>query len=99
MSFLHFCLAMDHSRSEGAARLVLFALARSADEATGSVTLSVPEIHRRTRVSRRGIQYALRDLEALGELLIESRATLHQGSLENRYTVCVCPRADAVGRP
>lgn len=63
----------DHSRSRGTARLVLLALADNADRQTRIAWPGVEDLAKRTRVSERSVQRALRALEGLREIeLIEA---------------------------
>lgn len=77
-----------HSRARNRSRLVLLALADAAGP-FGGAELTVAEIAERAHLSRRGVQTAIRDLCALGELLVFPGGAQGQ---PNRYWVM--PPAD-----
>ena len=81
----------DHSMSEGTDRLVLLALADSADD-NGSCWPSVLTLARKTRVSERTVRRSIRTLEALGEL----HTVLGSGTTSNRYRIMLDPRVQVV---
>lgn len=58
----------EHSQSKGAARLVLLSLADYAGADNGDAWPSIATLVRRTHLTDRGVQKALADLTALGEL-------------------------------
>lgn len=60
----------DNSQSEGAARLVLLAIADCANASGGDAWPSVAELCRKTRLSERGVQKAIRKLTEVGELRV-----------------------------
>lgn len=61
----------EHSRSQGSARLVLLAIADRVNETTGTAWPSLADLAKRTRLGRRTVQTAIRELEGLGELKVE----------------------------
>ena len=60
----------DSSQSEGAARLVLLAIADCANAAGTDAWPSIAELCRKTRLSERGVQKAIRKLTEIGELQV-----------------------------
>lgn len=74
----------EHSRAEGAARLVLLAIADCANATGWDAWPSMAELCRKTRLSERGVQKAIRRLEEMGELMV----TVNSGrGRTNRYRV------------
>lgn len=67
MNFELFARALDHSRSSGAARLVLFTLCYHANE-SGAAWPGVPTLARETRLTERAVQKGLPQLETLKEI-------------------------------
>ncbi len=59
---------LDNSQSTSGDRLVLLALAESADIDSGECFPSIATIARRANLSKRATQYALRKLESMGEI-------------------------------
>jgi Helix-turn-helix domain len=83
---------LAHSRAEPLDRLVLLALASRAN-AEGACWPSLADLARRTRLSRRQLQYALQRLEALGELrVVRGRG---RGHLSRYYLAAVLAGAGA----
>lgn len=74
----------DNSQSEGAARLVLLAIADCANAEGKDAWPSMAELCRKTRLSERGVQKAIRRLEDLGELDVKKNAGRGR---TNRYIV------------
>jgi hypothetical protein len=72
-----------HSRSENAARIVLLAIAHSAD-ADGITEMSVLELAVKCRLGERTVQTAVRQLESLHELAVWPKAGAHR---RNGYQV------------
>lgn len=64
----------DHSKAGGTDRLVLLAIADSADHDGTNAWPSVATIARKCSVSERTVQRAIRSLEALGEIRVEAQA-------------------------
>lgn len=83
----------DHSRSTGMERLVLLAIADSADHDGTNSWPSVSTLAAKTMVSDRTVRRSIRALEALGELLVEVQAGGLASTPEylrpNLYTVLV----------
>lgn len=75
----------DYSKSSGGARLVLLAIADFCDD-EGRAYPAVPTLARKANLSERATQYALRELQDLGELQIQTNAGR---SRSNLYTVTV----------
>jgi len=69
----HVKIAMQHSRSKLAARLVLFCLADHADK-TGRCYPSIGTLKRETNLSERGVQDGLKQLTELGDVAIHKNA-------------------------
>ncbi len=63
----------DSSQSSGGARLVLLAIADFCDD-EGKAYPAVPTLARKANLSERATQYAIRELEALGELQVRPNA-------------------------
>lgn len=59
----------EHSSAQGAVRLVLLAIANHADKDGRHSWASVRQIGEEARCSERKVQYALRELEAAGEIV------------------------------
>jgi len=59
----------EHSAAQGAVRLVLLAIANHADKEGRHSWASVRQLGEEARCSERKVQYALRELEALGEIV------------------------------
>lgn len=74
----------DHSRSEGAARLVMLAIADCTNHSGGDAWPSMAELCRKTKLSERGIQKAIRRCEELGELRVTKNAGRGR---TNRYAI------------
>lgn len=74
----------DHSRAKGAERLVLLAIADCANAAGYDAWPSMTELCRKTRLSERGVQKAIRRLEEMGELSVLANAGRGR---TNRYRV------------
>jgi hypothetical protein len=80
---------LESSGSRGAARLVLIAIAdRATDDGRGAF-LSNVQLQRDAAVDERTVRRALRELERLGELVVEGRA--RNGA--NAYRVQLAPAA------
>ncbi|CAM3470224.1 hypothetical protein DESA109040_13865 [Deinococcus saxicola] len=62
---------LDTSRSKGAARLLMAVLAEQAHE-TGLTWPGIPRLARRMNCSERNVQLLMRDLESMGELIVET---------------------------
>lgn len=60
----------DHSASRGSDRLVLLAIADCASEDGSNAYPSMAELVRKTGLSERAVQYAIRELVSLGELFV-----------------------------
>jgi len=60
----------DHSSSRGSDRLVLLAIADCASEDGSNAYPSMAELVRKTGLSERAVQYAIKALVALGELFV-----------------------------
>lgn len=78
---------LNHSQSEGGARLVMIALADRADD-TGLCWPSVMDIARRSRLSRGQVFRHLKSLEEMGEL---KRVKAGGGGSTNTYQIEVDP--------
>lgn len=74
----------DHSQAKGAERLVLLAIADCANAAGYDAWPSMTELCRKTRLSERGVQKAIRRLEEMGELQVLANAGRGR---TNRYRV------------
>jgi hypothetical protein len=92
---------MDHSQATGTALLVLLAIARTAGRTNAQAYLRVDTLAKRARVTRRNVQKALRELEALGELhsnIMGGRAGVNlytidvQGSVDLNRVATDAPR-------
>jgi hypothetical protein len=81
----------DHSASQGTDRLVLLALADSADD-SGSCWPSMLTISRKAKVSERTARRAIRTLEDAGEV----RSVRGGGMTSNRYRIMLDPRVQVV---
>ncbi len=75
---------LRHSRATLGSRLVLLSLADYADENGGSIWPSVKTICSDTLLSERQVQYALRNLEQLGEISVEQKGG---GRRTTRYRI------------
>ena len=62
---------LEHSTATGTDRMVLFALAEHANDATGTCWPGVELLAAEVRVQVRAVQYALKALVARGELAVE----------------------------
>jgi DNA-binding transcriptional MocR family regulator len=80
----------DHSASQSTDRLVLLALADSADD-SGSCWPSVLTLARKAAVSRRTVQRSLRTLEDMGEV----SSVKGGGTGSSRYRITLDPRVDS----
>ena len=101
MSLKQMTKVWEWSDSEGTSLLVMLALADHADD-DGYCFPGIARIARKCRVSERSVQRHLRDLEKIGELVIEEgRGIVTQGGCTNRYRITVTPRttADNPGHP
>lgn len=76
----------EQSRSAGADRLVLLAIADSANDAGRDAYPSLTTIAKKANLDKRTAQRSIRNLEALGELAIEPGAGM-RGT--NRYRVLI----------
>lgn len=74
----------EHSPVGGTERLVLLALADSADDTGANAWPSVATLARKTRVDERTVQRIIRRLEEAGHLVVEATSG---GRRSNRYTV------------
>lgn len=81
----------DHSYSVGSARLVLLAIADSADHDGSNAWPSIATLTKKTRLGERTVRDAIRQLESIGELRTEFQkggpADLEPHERPNRYTV------------
>lgn len=75
----------DHSKASGGARLVLLAVADFCDD-QGHAYPSVAALARKANLSERTAQYAIAELQAMGELCVKPSAGPHGTNL---YTVTV----------
>lgn len=62
----------DHSRAKGSQHHVLLAIADCASDDGSNAFPSIAELMRKTRLSERAVQYALKGLVVLGELFVSS---------------------------
>jgi len=62
----------DHSRARGSQHHVLLAIADCASDDGSNAYPSITELMRKTRLSERAVQYALKGLMTLGELFVSS---------------------------
>lgn len=74
----------EYSQSEGAARLVVLAIADCMNASRNDAWPSMAELCRKTRLSERGVQKAIRRLEEMGELMVT--ANTGRGRT-NRYRI------------
>jgi hypothetical protein len=79
----------DHSASQGTDRLVLLALADSADD-SGSCWPSMLTLARKARVSERTVRRSVRTLEQMGEV----SSVMGGGTGSNRYRILLDPRVE-----
>jgi hypothetical protein len=77
---------LRNSKATLGSRLVLLVLADYADEDGGSCWPSVKTIAKETLLSERQVQYALRNLEQIGEIAIEE---MGGGRRSTRYRICM----------
>lgn len=89
-------VVLHHSRSEGTAKLVLWGIANHHSDA--GAWPSIATLAKYAAVSERRVQQIIRDLEKLGEIVIEEQGGLGQGQYKtNRYHILIqCP-ADCDG--
>lgn len=73
MGVINSAWVREQSRAQGSARLVMFALASAADDASKRCAVSVPTLSRWAGVEERSVYRALEHLEALGELQVTRR--------------------------
>ena len=76
------------SRAKGGDLLVLLAIAESADNTTGDAYPSVVNLAEMSRLSERSVQYSIRNLEEMGELVVVVR----KGHRTNKYHVALFER-------
>lgn len=88
-------LVWERSRAEGGTLLVALAIADFADD-DGEAFPSIGALCRKSRLSERAVRYALRDLEALGELSTEIGAG-PKGRNLYRIGGQILPGANAAG--
>lgn len=81
----------DHSMSEGTDRLVMLALADSADDA-GSCWPSMLTLARKAKVNERTVRRSIRTLEGMGEVSTVAGG----GTTSNRYRILLDPRVQSV---
>lgn len=82
--------ALNHSKAQGAAHIVLLNIANHQGEQ--GAWPSIPTLARLAKVSDRRVQQILNELVELGELQIEARAAGYGAIRTNRYWVTVnCP--------
>lgn len=62
----------DHSRSKKTERLVLLAIADCASDDGANAYPSMAELMRKTGLSERGVQYAVKNLMTMGELFVSA---------------------------
>lgn len=84
MSVRAMAWVLRNSRATLGSRLVLLSLADYADEDGGSIWPSVKTICSDTLLSERQVQYALRNLEQLGEIAVEQKGG---GRRTTRYRI------------
>lgn len=82
--------ALNHSKAQGAAHIVLLNIANHQGEQ--GAWPSIPTLARLAKISDRRVQQILNELVEMGELKIESRAAGYGSVKTNRYWVTlVCP--------
>lgn len=81
----------ERSRAEGTDRLVLLAIADSANDDGGNAWPSVATLAGKAKVSERTVQRSIRALVLLGEVSVDQNAGWHG---TNVYTVRTDPRLD-----
>lgn len=82
--------ALNHSRAQGAAHIVLLNIANHQGEQ--GAWPSIPTLARLAKVSDRRVQQILNELVELGEITIEARAAGYGSVKTNRYWVTLtCP--------
>lgn len=79
----------EHSEAEGVELLVLLAIADCASDDGGNAWPSIATLSRKTRVSARTVQRAIRTLEARGEMVVQLNAGMRGA---NVYKVTTAPR-------
>lgn len=83
----------EHSKAKGSQHHVLLAIADCASEDGSNAYPSMSELVRKTRLSERAVQYAIRGLVTLGELFVSSNGG-PRGC--NRYRVIMTMPAEGV---
>lgn len=73
MSVYAYTAVWDHSEAKGNARLVMLAIADSANKETGEAVIAVGFIARMTRLGESTVRAHVRDLEEAGELVLVDR--------------------------
>lgn len=86
--------AWNISRSEGTSRLVLLRIAETIDDVVGWVDPTIEVVAEAVRTKRRSVQRAIRDLEELGDIAVES---LKGRRGTNRYSMPACPPLEDEG--
>ena len=82
--------ALNHSKAQGAAHIVLLNIANHQGEQ--GAWPSIPTLARLAKVSDRRVQQILNELVEMGELKIEARAAGYGSIKTNRYWVTItCP--------
>lgn len=82
--------ALNHSKAQGAAHIVLLNIANHQGE--NGAWPSIPTLARLSKLSDRRVQQIITELVALGELVVESRAAGYGSVKTNRYWVTInCP--------
>lgn len=79
----------DHSSAEGIELLVLLAIADFASDDGSNAFPSIETLRKKTRVSARTVQRAIRTLEARGEIVVQLNAGMRGA---NVYKVVTRPR-------
>lgn len=87
---------LHHSQSEGTAKLVLWGIANHHSDS--GAWPSIATLAKYARVSERRVQQIIRDLEAMGEIVIDEQGGFGSSQYKtNRYTILIqCP-ADCDG--
>lgn len=97
MSVQSISLVLEHSMSEGAARLVLISIANHDGE--GGSWPSIATIAKEARKSESTVRRAIKDLEELGELVVHRNdGGTHKTRADrrpNRYEITIDPDGDA----
>ena len=83
---------LDESQTTGRGRLVMLALAHTAEPGRADVVISLRALAHLTRLSPAGVVGGITEAAALGELTVELQDAGLHGTAPNRYTLALLGR-------